>query len=161
MVVDASGGLWLAFGSFWSGLKLVALDSNTMKPAYGAEMHSIATRPNTAIEAAYIIYKDGYYYLFASIDHCCRGVNSDYKIIYGRSRNITGTYYDKNGVSLMDGGGSLFDAGTDRWRGPGGQSVHGTEAMAYHAYDAWNNGAPTLLIRNLYWDAAGWPFKGN
>lgn len=161
MVVDASGALWLAFGSFWSGLKLVALDSGTMKPRSDAVIYSIATRPDTAIEAAYIVYKDGYYYLFASIDHCCRGVNSDYKIIYGRSRNITGTYYDKNGVSLMDGGGSLFDAGNDRWRGPGGQSLQGTEAMAHHAYDAWNNGAATLMIKNIYWDPDGWPYKND
>lgn len=61
----------------------------------------------------------------------------------------------------MDGGGTLFDAGSDRWRGSGGQSLHGTAAMAYHAYDAWNNGAATLMIRNLYWDADGWPFKGD
>ncbi|HMJ10737.1 MAG TPA: family 43 glycosylhydrolase, partial [Polyangiaceae bacterium] len=32
LVIDTSGSPWLAFGSFWSGLKLTALDRSTMKP---------------------------------------------------------------------------------------------------------------------------------
>jgi arabinan endo-1,5-alpha-L-arabinosidase len=159
MVVDQSGRLWLAFGSFWSGIKLIELDSSTMKPKSGATMYSLATRDSTAIEAPFIVYRNGYYYLFASIDTCCQGVNSTYKIIFGRSTSITGTYYDKSGVSMRNGGGTLFDAGNDRWKGPGGQSLLGTEAIAHHAYDAQNNGAATLMIKNLYWDANGWPYK--
>lgn len=159
LVVDQSGRPWLAFGSFWSGIKLVELDSDTMKPRAGARIRSLATRPNTAIEAPFIVHRNGYYYLFASIDHCCRGVDSDYKIIYGRSRNVTGPYVDRNGVAMLNGGGSLFDAGNNRWRGPGGQSLWGTDVIAHHAYDASNNGAPTLMIKTVYWDAGGWPFK--
>lgn len=164
MVVDQSGQPWLAFGSWWSGIKLIQLNRDTMKPRVGATMHSLATRPNDAIENPYIVYRNGYYYLFASIDHCCKGVDSDYKIIYGRSKNITGPYYDKNGRSLMDknvGGGSLFDAGNARWRGPGGQALLGTDVIAHHAYDAEDDGHSKLLIKNLYWDANGWPYKGD
>lgn len=161
MVVDQSGRVWLAFGSWWSGIKLIELDPATMKPKSGATMHSLATRPNTAIEAPYIVYKNGYYYLFASIDHCCQGANSDYKIIYGRASDITGPYYDKNGVSMMNGGATIFDAGNGRWVGPGGQSLLGTYAIAHHSYDAYNNGAATMMIKNLYWDSNGWPYKGD
>jgi len=160
MVVDRSGRVWLAFGSWWSGIKLIELDPATMKPKSGATLHSLATRPSQAIEAPFIVYKNGYYYLFASIDHCCQKANSDYKIIYGRASDITGPYYDKSGASMMSGGGTLFDTGNGRWRGPGGQSLLGTSAIAHHAYDAYNNGAATLMIKNLYWDSNGWPYKG-
>lgn len=159
LVIDNSGRPWLAFGSFWSGLKIIELDPATMKPKSGAAVRSIASRPSTAIEAPYIVYRNGYYYLFASIDKCCQGANSTYKIIFGRSQNITGPYVDKSGNSLMNGGGTLFDAGNERWKGPGGQSLLGTQAIAHHAYDASNNGAATLMIKNLYWDSNGWPYK--
>lgn len=158
LVVDNSGNLWLAFGSFWNGIHIVQLDSATMKPKSGASIKNIATRSNTACEAAFIVYNNGYYYLFESVDNCCQGTSSTYKIMYGRSTSINGTYYDKNGTSLLSGGGSLFDAGNSRWIGPGGQSLYGTSVIAHHAYDADNNGAATLMIKNLYWDSAGWPY---
>lgn len=161
MVVDQSGRVWLAFGSFWSGLKLVELNSSTMKPSSSATIHSLATRDNTAIEAPYIVYRNGYYYLFASVDYCCRGADSTYKIIVGRSSSITGPYYDKNGTRMMNGGGTIFDAGNDRWAGPGGQGLLGTSAIVHHAYDGENNGAAILMIKTLYWDANGWPYRGD
>jgi arabinan endo-1,5-alpha-L-arabinosidase len=100
LVIDNSGNLWLAFGSFWSGIQIVQLDSSTMKPKSGAAIKNIATRSNTACEAAFIVYRSGYYYLFESVDTCCQGVNSTYKIMYGRSSSVNGTYVDKNGTAL-------------------------------------------------------------
>lgn len=157
LVIDASGQPWLAFGSFWEGLKLTKLDKNTMKPT--GSLYSIARRTvnDGAIEAPSITYRDGYYYLFASIDKCCSGVNSTYKMIYGRSQNITGPYVDKNGVSLMNNGGTILDSGNTRWRGPGGQDVYGTNLIVRHAYDAEDGGKPKLLISDLKWDSSGWP----
>nr|WP_243735258.1 glycoside hydrolase family 43 protein [Paenibacillus turpanensis] len=155
LFIDPQGNPWLSFGSFWSGLKLTRLDASTMKPT-GA-LHSIATRPSTAIEAPAITYRNGYYYLFASIDRCCQGVNSTYKMIYGRSTSITGPYVDKNGVSLMNGGGTILDSGNSRWKGPGGQDVLGTSLIIRHAYDADDNGTPKFLINDLLWDSSGWP----
>lgn len=158
MVVDQSGRPWLAFGSFWGGLHIVELNPSTMKPLSGAEPIQLATNSSTAIEAPDIVYRQGYYYLFASRDKCCNGAASTYKIIYGRASNITGPYVDKNGKCMLDGGGTLFDTGNGQWRGPGGQSLLGTTAIAHHAYDAYNKGEATLMIKNLYWDSAGWPY---
>ncbi|MDL4841771.1 glycoside hydrolase family 43 protein [Aquibacillus rhizosphaerae] len=158
LVIDENGEPWLSFGSYWSGIKLTKLDSNTMKPT--GQIHSIAARPNVsdhAIEAPNITYKDGYYYLFVSFDHCCQGVDSDYKIAYGRSENITGPYYDKNGINMLNGGGTILDAGNNRWIGPGHQDVYNNNIIVRHAYDANNDGAPRLLINDLYWDSNGWP----
>ena len=52
-----------------------------------------------AIEAAFIVHRGGYYYLFASYDFCCRGSDSTYNIRVGRSAEITGPYADRAGDS--------------------------------------------------------------
>ncbi|WP_146738003.1 family 43 glycosylhydrolase, partial [Bacillus tropicus] len=44
LTIDKDGNPWLAFGSFWSGIKLTKLDKNTMKPT--GSLYSIAARPN-------------------------------------------------------------------------------------------------------------------
>lgn len=157
LVIDANGDPWLSFGSFWSGIKLTKLDSSTMKPT--GSLYSIASRSNNggAIEAPNITYRDGYYHLFVSFDNCCQGLNSTYKIAYGRSTNITGPYYDKNGVNMMNGGGTILDSGNADWVGPGHQDVYNNNVIVRHAYDANDNGTPKLLINDLYWDSAGWP----
>lgn len=158
LVIDANGDPWLSFGSFWSGIKLTRLDNNTMKPT--GQIFSIAARPltpNNPIEAPSITYNNGFYYLFVSFDKCCQGEDSTYKIAYGRSRNITGPYYDKNGIKMLDGGGTILDAGNNKWIGPGGQDVYNNNILVRHAYNADNNGLPRLLISDLYWDRNGWP----
>jgi arabinan endo-1,5-alpha-L-arabinosidase len=158
---DRDGNLWLSFGSFWSGIKLVKLDPETMKPAAGESLYSIAARPgNTAIEAPFIIERDGYYYLFVSHDFCCRGVDSTYRIVVGRAEQITGPYVDREGTPMMGGGGTLIDAGDERWRGPGHNAVYQqgqSDILVNHAYDGENYGRATLQIRPLYWDIDGWP----
>ena len=60
-----------------------------------------------AVEAPFVFQHGDYYYLFASWDRCCRGVESTYKVVVGRSKSITGPYVDKEGEPLFRGGGSL------------------------------------------------------
>lgn len=162
LIFDQDGRPWLNFGSFWSGIKLIQLDPQTMKPLPAAELLSISSRneqPNT-IEAPFIVYRNGFYYQFVSFDFCCRGIDSTYKIMVGRAKEIIGPYYDKEGLSMMEGGGTLVDAGDERWVGPGHCAVFfsGESAiLVNHAYDALNEGKSTLQIRPLYWDGDGWP----
>jgi arabinan endo-1,5-alpha-L-arabinosidase len=153
LVIDANGAPWLSFGSWNTGIKLTKLGSN-MKPT--GSLYSIASRSG-GIEAPNIIQRNGYYYLFVSTGLCCQGVNSTYQIRYGRSTSITGPYADKNGTSMMSGGGTLLDGGNSRWVGPGGQDIEGTGVIARHAYDAQDNGNAKLLISDLRWDSSGWP----
>ena len=157
LAADASGNPWLVFGSWFDGIHVVRLEPATMKPSGIA--HSIAYKPN-GIEAPNIVYRGGYYYLFVSIDKCCQGVDSTYKMTYGRCRDITGPYVDRDGRPMLDGGGSLLLAGGPRWKGPGGQTVYRNGAewiVVYHSYDAEDKGIPKLRISDLYWDAGGWP----
>ncbi len=163
LVTDQDGGRWLVFGSFWSGIKMRKIDSATGKlAADDTTLYDLASRPGfTAIEGAYVTYRSGYYYLFASFDFCCRGVNSTYNIRVGRADKITGPYADNDSKAMLDGGGTLILDGSDRWKGPGHNSIYiegDTYYMVYHAYDAQMNGAPDLRIQPLQWDQDGWPF---
>jgi arabinan endo-1,5-alpha-L-arabinosidase len=170
-IVDRQGRHWLALGSFWSGLKLFALDPRTGKLLKAAEKpFAIARRPAPAggpapVEAPFIINHGGYYWLLASYDYCCKGVNSTYYTVVGRAKTITGPYLGKDGSAMMQGGGTIFLRADlqehQRFRGPGHAGVFkdndGTDYVVYHAYDRENNGAPTLQIAPIRWGADGWP----
>lgn len=164
IVLDAKGQPWLAFGSFWSGLQLMKIDPSTGKPSSDRpKIYHIAQRPQPpdAIEASFIIYRRGYYYLFASYDFCCRGAASTYNIRVGRSKEVTGPYVDRKGVPMLEGGGTMIAHSYRNWRGPGGESVlhdsKGSWWIVYHSYDADLAGTPTLRISPLKFDWAGWP----
>lgn len=163
---------WLVFGSFWNGMKLVKLADDLQTIARPEEWHTVAARKRSfemadtaagdaAIEAPFIFKKENYYYLFVSFDYCCRGVNSTYKVVVGRSEKITGPYLDKEGVEMTKGGGSLLVQGDAKeWYGAGHNSVYtfeGKDYIIYHGYDAQDNGRSKLIIRELKWDAGGWP----
>ncbi len=159
--------IWLTFGSFWGGIKIVGLDAETGKPnpARWGPPRTIAARPGDhAIEAPFLYRKDGWYYLFASVDHCCRGAASDYNVVVGRSRAAEGPYLDLNGRPMTEGGGSPVIAGSGSTRGPGHNAVlrltNGAEVFAHHYYDADDRGTPKLQVRRLVWGADGWPLAG-
>jgi arabinan endo-1,5-alpha-L-arabinosidase len=161
LTVDRSGRWWLSLGSFWSGIRMIELDPRTGTPAlWNATLYTIAQRPAPdAVEGAYIIQHGGYYYAFASYDFCCRGVDSTYNIKVGRSRTITGPYVDRDGVSLLNDGGTPVLATHGSVIGPGGQTVlrvRGRDLLVYHYYDGNDQGNPKLGLNRLIWDR-GWP----
>ena len=159
IVEDADGTPWMAFGSFWGGIQLVELSWPSGKPADpGAEAVTIASRrgqPN-AIEAPYLVARDGWFYLFVSRDACCQGTDSTYNMAVGRSREVTGPYVDREGVPLLEDGGTPLLATRGDRVGPGGQSVSAGH-LAFHYYDASLGGDFQLAIRELAWDGDGWP----
>ena len=166
VVLDEHDQPWLAFGSFWSGIKLRKLDRTTGKlPTDDQHLYSLASRPRAsgspgAIEAPNLIRKNDYYYLFVSFDFCCRGKDSTYNIRVGRSRSLTGPYIDRSGKPMMEGGGTLVVAGSGRWAGTGHCSVLQEKEgdwLVYHAYDTEWRGVSTLRISAIRWDKEGWP----
>jgi len=163
---DAEGRQWLAFGSFWSGLKLIRLDPKTgLRAAEDRKVHAIAARRSPgAIEAPFVIRRGGYYFLFASFDFCCRGAASTYYTVVGRSKDPTGPYLDRKGRKMSDGGGLLvLHADLDptrRYVGPGHIAIlrePKQDYIVYHAYDTQSRGVPTLRIQPLGWTGDGWP----
>jgi len=173
LILDAKGDAWLAFGSFWEGIKMRKLDRKTgLLSTTDTKLYSLASRavkhdgprdpnlpPDTeAVEAPFVFHHGGFYYLFVSWDLCCRGTNSTYKTMVGRSKQVTGPYVDKTGKPLMEGGGTQLLFPNAKWLGPGGESLlqlPGKELIVFHAYSA-VDGAPALHISTLGWKD-GWP----
>ncbi|MDQ0254816.1 arabinan endo-1,5-alpha-L-arabinosidase [Evansella vedderi] len=160
-VMKDEGKWWITFGSYWTGIKLQQLDENMTEPI--GEVYDIASRPNVQhnpIEAPTVFKKDEYYYLLTSWDRCCAGLDSTYKIAVGRSESITGPYYDKEGVPLMEGGGTVILDSHDNQIGPGGQDYFhesGIDYLIYHYYDGDANGVIRMQIWSMDWED-GWPF---
>lgn len=162
LFVNDDGKWWLSFGSWWTGLKMIQLDPGTGKQLAGnTTRYSIASRPTgtKAVEAPFVVKRNGYYYLFASYDTCCAGTSSTYKVKVGRATSVTGPYYDKNGVALTNNGGTPVLETHGSVIGPGGQSIMADsdgDLIVYHYYDGNDNGTPKLGINLLNW-SSGWP----
>jgi arabinan endo-1,5-alpha-L-arabinosidase len=184
LIVAEDGTPYLCFGSFWDGLKMVELSSDAKKVVTNLDkIPGIASRkkssndPNppsvnnnpadaggNAIEAPFIFKKGKYYYLFASIDYCCKGVNSSYKMIYGRSEQITGPFLDKEGRDMATGGGSILLQSDENWYGVGHNSAYTfneKDYLIFHGYDAKDNGKSKLIIKELHFDNKAWPVVHN
>lgn len=159
VTLDADGNLWLGFGSFWTGIKLVQLDPATGKRiSPDSLIYSLAHQE--AIEAPFIHQHGGFYYLFVNWGLCCRGTNSTYNIRVGRSASITGPYLDKQGEDLRRGGGTLLLSTSGSRIGPGHAGIieaGGTNWLSYHYYDETKRGAATLGLKRLERDPSGWP----
>lgn len=170
LVMDGRQG-WLTFGSFWGGIKLVKLSPDLLSAAKPEVWYTIARQPRSfalddtdpgdgTIEAPFIFKRFQYFYLFVSLDYCCRGVNSNYNVVVGRSRNVEGPYVDREGKLLSRGGGTVVAKGNDEWAGVG-HSAHynmdGKTIMIMHGYDKKDNGRSKLIIREMKWDRAEWP----
>lgn len=170
LIFDEDGTPWLAFGSFWSGLKMVKLKNDLKTPAQPQEWYPIARRNRSpdipdseaggaALEGPFIFKKGDYYYQFLSWDYCCRGENSTYKLVVGRSKLVTGPYVDKEGKELINGGGSLVIEGNKNWYGVGHNSVFTFDGIDYtfmHGYDASDRALPKLVVKKVTW-VEGWP----
>jgi arabinan endo-1,5-alpha-L-arabinosidase len=164
---DANGSLWMAFGSFWSGLRLVQLDPKT-----GLRLSGTNTVWRLAhydsIEAAYLYQRGEYYYLFVNWGMCCRGTSSTYRICVGRSTAVTGPYLDKQGKDMLNGGGTPFLDTTLPYVGPGHAGIiedHGRywlschyEGIASQAGAAGpRGGGSRLAVLPLRWTEDNWP----
>jgi arabinan endo-1,5-alpha-L-arabinosidase len=159
VLADAERGLWLSFGSFWSGIQLIPLD-----PTSGRRLDPgtppLALAHYSSIEAPYIYRHADYYYLFVNWGICCRGTNSTYNIRVGRSRSVAGPYVDDRGADLLQGGGRLVLESVGSFIGPGHAGIvseGGTNWLSCHFYDGNRSGASTLAILPLTWTSEGWP----
>lgn len=171
IIVAEDGTPWMSFGSFWGGIKLVKLAPTWTLLAEPQEWHSIAKRERSVlvddeepepaeIEGPFIFRKGDYYYLFVSWDKCCRGKESTYKMVVGRSKKLTGPYLDRVGRDMAQGGGSLLLAGNQDWAGVGHNSAYtfdGKDYLVFHAYENADKGRQKLKIAEIKWGAAEWP----
>lgn len=113
-------------------------------------------------EAPYIVYKDGYYYLFVSSGSCCEGKSSTYHVRVGRSENPLGPYYDDQGRDMKgENRGAIVVQASEDFVGVGHNAVIQDDAgnwyILYHGYDTQeyetfgNTNRRSLLIDKLDW----------
>ena len=170
LVIEDKDHVWLNWGSFWGGIKMKRVDPKTGKlSSEDTTLYTLCSRPRLkphvtppvegAVEAPFIFRHDDYWYLFASYDFCCRGANSDYHVVVGRSKKVTGPYLDKDGKSMADGAGSeVVPATSPLWHGAGHEAAFrdgNTDYLIFHSYDA-TTGRPQLQISTMVWED-GWP----
>jgi arabinan endo-1,5-alpha-L-arabinosidase len=163
VTADAEGNLWMSFGSFWGGIKLIQLDPATGKRiSPDSPIHALAHYDS--IEAPFIYHHKGAYYLFLNWGMCCRGLNSTYNMRIGRSPTITGPYLDKEDRDMLDGGGTLLLDTDGPFIGPGHAGIlkEGSRYwLGMHFYDgATRRGDSKYAIRPLTWSDDGWPVVG-
>ncbi len=124
-----------------------------------------------SIEASYLynnFARTGYYYLFVNWFFCCRGPQSTYQIMVGRSRSPTGPFVDRRGISMQEAGGELFLNSTDAdgrtFVGPGHAGIHYDERRGTGRY-ALTVSYEAIAQKNMQLDAFevefgddGWPY---
>ncbi len=140
----ATGKHYLYWGSGFEPIRVQELAADRIHFAPGSQpVELIAPRKPPAmdgyenlIEAASVIFRDGYYYLFYSGDNCCRG-DPHYAVMIARSRSPTGPFERMPGPDGRDG--NFLLRADDRWDAPGHSCVlcdaNGEDWVFYHAID--------------------------
>jgi hypothetical protein len=169
ILLDTNGTVWMSFGSYSDGIVVMQLDPATGKRILpNSPITKIANNgPNffsNTTEASFLHQRGGYYYLFLNFGGCCSGIDSTYNIRVGRSATVTGPYLDRNGASMLTGGGTVLLESTGRFIGPGHPGIlreNGTNWFTYHYYDGNDFGNAKLGLARLDWSADGWPVLTN
>jgi arabinan endo-1,5-alpha-L-arabinosidase len=130
----------LYVGSFRGGISA----QRVVLTATGMGLRGAPTQVTAATryEAANVVRRHGFYYLFASAGSCCNGPLSGYGVFAGRSRSALGPFVDREGnllTSPRTGGTPVLTDNGNRWVGPGHNSVFrdlgGQWWTVYHAID--------------------------
>lgn len=168
---DRDGEPWMIYGSFFGGIHALELSLETGMPRESRPATLVARRPRSvdgAIEGAYVVERDGRYFLFVSYD----SLVDTYSVRVGVADHITGPYRDQQGRDMtspadadavMVGtkvlGGMRLPGGVGLIA-PGHNSIfHDGDAtfMVHHVRLA---DAPTqheAQVRRVHWTASGWP----
>ena len=167
---DPQSGKWYMYwGSGFEPLKVRELSDDLLSfrkdvpttelvKAYGANYQFL-------VEGSWVIYRNGWYYLFYSGDNCC-GERAHYAVMVARSKSPTGPFEvyckEKEGdLAILEAGG--------RWVAPGHNAIitddEGTDWIVYHAIDKndwWvypeekREDKRIVLIDPIEWNN-GWP----
>lgn len=161
LVRAPDGSLWICYGSYHGNIELVELDPKTgLRVSTNSPVSIIASRS----EAAVIIHRDDYFYLFVNHGSCCQGTNSGYNTRVGRAKKVTGPYLDRHGEDLNRVEGTMFIASAGTQVGPGHFGLlreDGVEKFSIHYEgDISKRGRSFLEIRPLLWTQDGWPLPG-
>ncbi|MDQ3246022.1 MAG: glycoside hydrolase family 43 protein [Pseudomonadota bacterium] len=167
----ATGKRLLYWGSGFKPIKVRELAPDRLSFAPGSTAIDLVS-PNPVkdafpvlIEGAWVVFRNGYYYLFFSGDNCC-GAKANYAVMVARSRSATGPFETLRSAS---GAEALILAKGGIWHAPGHNSIirdtTGRDWIVYHAVDTRRprtkpsddiNTRRIMLIDPIVWKD-GWP----
>ena len=175
----ATGRRLLYWGSDFSPILVQELAADRMSFATGSRAVELVpavrgtdlTQYQRMIEGAWVVLRNGWYYLFYSGDACC-GPNAHYAVMVARSRSATGPFETLAQATGAPTSVILEQRGI--WVAPGHNAVIRDEAgedwMLYHAVDsrrprskpgAQINTRRVMLLDRIVW-TDGWPrIEGN
>jgi arabinan endo-1,5-alpha-L-arabinosidase len=137
----ASDGI-LYYGSYYGGIFATKVTFTDDGASGGSASDDTRITIGNRYEGAEVVFKDGYYYLFASAANCCNGALTGYSVFVGRSTSPLGPFLDKEGNSFLEaavGGTPFLTMNGNRWIGTGHNTVFVDEGgqwwTVYHAVD--------------------------
>lgn len=140
---------YLYWGSHGEPIRVQALSDDGMHFQDGTEptpvVHPDPNEPyGSLIEGAWVVYRDGTYYLFYSGDNCC-GEEAHYAVMVAWADEPTGPFTP---LGEAEGTGRSTTLTADEtWKAPGHNSVvrdaEGTDWMIYHAINRDQPNRPT------------------
>lgn len=150
-----TGARLLYWGSGKEPIRVQELAADRLGFAPGSaprELLGADGRPyRSLIEAAWVVYREGRYYLFYSGDRCCSR-NPRYAVLVARSHHATGPFEELAGPILAAGNG---------WMAPGHAAIAtddaGRDWLLYHAARSGQDWFPRLLLLDLLEWKDGWP----
>jgi beta-xylosidase len=133
--IEDNGHKYIIWGSF-EGIYAIQLTDDGLAILPGAEKVQVA---GGGYEASNILKRDGYYYYFASVEGCCAGAESTYKVVVGRSESLFGPYITREGESMMRYRPSVILHGDSVFAGPGHNAEivtddEGSDWLLYHSF---------------------------
>ncbi|WP_165555993.1 family 43 glycosylhydrolase [Kribbella pittospori] len=157
------GRRYLYYGGFNGGIFVQEVDGQ-VRQRIGAPVRVVA---EDAYEAAYVVYRSGWYWLFYSTGNCCSGPNSGYTVVVSRSRSPRGPFVDRTGAqanSAYPGGTPVLTPNGNAWVGTG-HSTQATDAsgqdwLLYHGIDRnrpwYDMQTQKPLVRSMFADQLDW-----
>jgi arabinan endo-1,5-alpha-L-arabinosidase len=170
----ATGRRLLYWGSGFGPIKVQELARDRISFAPGSRPTELVHVDRTddpvnyqrLIEGAWVLRRQGYYYLFYSGDNCC-GANAHYALMVARSRNATGPF--ETLARATGARNSVILGARDGWIAPGHNSIiedrAGQTWTLYHAVDRARprtrptddvNSRRITLLDRIVW-RGGWP----
>lgn len=181
IVAGDDGQRYIYFGSYFGGVAVRKLSEDGLSSDPATQIEVVS---DERYEAAFVVKRDGFYYMFGSATNCCNGPLTGYAVFVGRSESPIGPFVDRDGVPFGPplegppypgpgrvGGTPVLNANGNRWVGTGHNAVftdaEGQDWTVYHAIDRtdpYRGSGPTeafpekrrVLLDPVDW-IDGWP----
>lgn len=162
----ATGRKLLYWGSGFEAIKVQELAGDRMSFKAGStpiELIQPITNEDPdnyqkLVEGAWVVYRNGYYYIFYSGDNCC-GEEAHYAVMIARSKNATGPF--ETFKQTTDSENSVILERNERWIAPGHNSIitddAGQDWIIYHAIDSVSKNKGRVMLIDKVTFRNGWP----